>query len=149
MNEHSFIRAVHQYLPSEIFRWKIHDTYAGGVPDAYYAGPASALFVEYKYLKSLPKRDSTELRTSLTPQQIHWLNTLHGHNQRVAVVIGAEKSAIVLLDKRWNVYISKSEFLRSAVGFSDVAQWIANVCSQSVKAQEECLPSPSPLLLPT
>ena len=33
MNEHSFIRAIHKSLPAEVYRWKIHDTFTGGVPD--------------------------------------------------------------------------------------------------------------------
>jgi hypothetical protein len=144
MNEHSFIRAVHRNLPSELFRWKIHDTFAGGVPDAFYAGPASTLFVEYKYLKTLPKRDDTYLRTSLSPQQIHWLNTMHDYTQPVAVVIGAEQSAVVLLDKRWNTNISRSHFLKAAISFTEIANWIHNVCFKSYKAQKECLLTRSP-----
>ena len=55
MNEHGFIKSVHRHLPTDIFSWKIHDTFTGGVPDAMYAGPAGILFVEYKYTK-LPKK---------------------------------------------------------------------------------------------
>lgn len=126
MNEHSFIRAVHGHLPPEVFRWKIHDTFAGGVPDAFYAGPVSTLFVEYKYVKSLPKRDTSPIRTSLTTQQIHWLNTLHSMNQPVAVVIGCEKLATVLTDKAWDQVLSKEQFISQSVPFSSVSLWIQN-----------------------
>ena len=120
-------------LPSEVFRWKIHDTFAGGVPDAFYAGPVSTLFVEYKYVKAFPKRDTSPIRTSLSAQQIHWLNRLHDLNQPVAVVIGCEKLAVVLTDKTWSEYIPKQDFLNKAVQFVDVSKWIHNkTCIEAI-----------------
>lgn len=129
MTEHGFIRAVHKYLPLDIFRWKIHDTFAGGVPDAFYAGPASTLFVEYKYVKTLPKRDASLLRTSLSPQQKQWLNTLADFHQPVALIIGCEQLALVMLNKTWNTEPSRTQFLSQAVTFSEVAKWIESTCS--------------------
>jgi len=129
MNEHGFIRAVHADLPPEIFRWKIHDTFAGGVPDAFYAGPASTLFVEYKYIKSLPKRKSTPIKTCLTPQQKHWLNTLYDLSQPVALVVGVSNQALILLDKRWNANIFKTNFLQEAAPRNQIASWIVQFCT--------------------
>lgn len=134
MNEHSFIRAVHARLPPDLFRWKIHDTFAGGVPDAFYAGPASTLFVEYKYVKTLPKRDDTPIRTCLTPQQARWLNTLHDLNQPVALILGCGELALVLLEKRWNTNISRKRFTEEAVPHKHIANWIERVCALGVKA---------------
>jgi hypothetical protein len=111
-------------LPSEVFRWKIHDTFAGGVPDAFYAGRLRTLFVEYKYVKTFPKRDTSPIRTSLSTQQMHWLNRLHDLNQPVAVVIGCEKLAVVLTNKTWSEYIPKKDFMHKAVSFADVSNWI-------------------------
>lgn len=128
MNEHSFIRSVHRYLPLELFKWKIHDTFAGGVPDTFYAGPSSILFVEYKYVKKLPKRDSSTLKTSLSPQQIQWLNRMTDFNQRAAVVIGCEETAVILENKEWENPLSKLEYLKRAVPRKAVAEWIASVC---------------------
>lgn len=136
MNEHGFIRAVHAHLPPEIFRWKIHDTFAGGVPDAFYAGPASTLFVEYKYIKALPKRTSTNIKTCLTPQQVYWLNTLHTFGQPVALIVAIENQALVLLNNRWNANISKASFLNEAIPRNRVATWIQGVCTQGIKAEQ-------------
>jgi hypothetical protein len=133
MNEHSFIRAVHGYLPPEVFRWKIHDTFAGGVPDAFYAGPASTLFVEYKYVKAFPKRPTSPIKTTLSAQQIHWLNAMHQYNQPVAVVIGCEKQAVILQNKAWDSTLSKEEFLSQAVTFNNVSVWIHNKVSHGIR----------------
>lgn len=128
MNEHSFIKSVHRYLPLDLFKWKIHDTFAGGVPDSFYAGPAGILFVEYKYVKKLPKRDSSILKTSLSPQQIQWLNRMTDFNQRAAVVIGCEDTAIILENKIWESPLTKLYYVQRAVPRKAVAEWIASVC---------------------
>jgi hypothetical protein len=88
MNEHGFIKSVHRYLPPDVFIWKIHDTFAGGVPDAFYAGPAGILFVEYKYVKKLPARNTTALKTTLSAQQALWLDRMVNCKQHAALVIG-------------------------------------------------------------
>jgi len=127
MNEHGFVKSVHRHLPSDVFVWKIHDTFAGGVPDAFYAGPASILFVEYKYVKKLPSKDTTAIRTSLSVQQALWLDRLATYNQRAAVIIGCEESAIVLEQKEWNNYLLKSDYQKRAVSRKEVADWITGV----------------------
>lgn len=106
MNEHSFIKAVHRSLPNDIYRWKIHDTFTGGVPDAFYAGPAGTLFVEYKYIKTLPKRHTTELKLGLSPLQINWLNMMCDLGHSVAAIIGTSLGVLVLTDKQWTERIT-------------------------------------------
>lgn len=96
MNEHSFVKAVHRKLPPEVYKWKIHDTYTGGVPDAMYAGPAGLLFVEYKYLKKLPKKPTTPIKTGLSELQISWLERMLLYNVLVVAIIGSPSGAIVL-----------------------------------------------------
>ena len=97
MNEHSFIRSIHRYLHPDIHSWKIHDTYTGGVPDAMYSGPAGILFVEYKYIKTLPKKDTTPLRHSLSALQLQWLERMK-MSANAALVIGVEDTCIILVD---------------------------------------------------
>lgn len=95
MNEHSFIKAIHKKLAPEVYRWKIHDTYTGGVPDAFYAGPANILFVEYKYIKQLPVKDSTPVKTSLTKLQAAWLETMQKNGVQVALIIGSPNNICI------------------------------------------------------
>lgn len=98
MNEHSFVKAVHRKLPPEVYKWKIHDTYTGGVPDAMYAGPAGLLFVEYKYLKKLPKKPTTPIKTGLSELQISWLERMLLYNVLVVAIIGSPSGAVVLTE---------------------------------------------------
>lgn len=127
MNEHGFIKSVHRYLPSDVFVWKIHDTFAGGVPDAFYAGPAGILFVEYKYVKKLPSKDTTAIRTSLSVQQALWLDRMVNSKQHAALVIGCEQLAVALVNGQWNVPLLKDDYVKRAVSRKEIAGWITEV----------------------
>lgn len=129
MNEHSYIKAVHRLLPPDLLKWKIHDSFVGGVPDAMYAGPSNILFVEYKYVPKLPKRDSTKIRTTLSAQQVLWLNKMNDFNKKVAVVIGgADDTNVILTDKRWETSLTKAEYIKRAISRKDVAAYIQETC---------------------
>jgi hypothetical protein len=127
MNEHSFVKAVHRKLPPEVYKWKIHDTYTGGVPDAMYAGPAGLLFVEYKYLKSLPKKPTTPIKTGLSELQISWLERMLLYNVLVLVIIGSPSGAVVLTkDFRRTLTMSNFDATLSA---SECAEQIVDLAT--------------------
>ena len=73
-----------------MIKWKINDSSTAGKPDCYYCGPTDDLWAEYKYLKALPKRDTTKLRTSLTELQLHELGLLVSLNRRAWVVTAGD-----------------------------------------------------------
>lgn len=125
MNEHSFVRSIHNALHPDVYKWKIHDTYTGGVPDAFYSGPARSLFVEYKYIKNLPKKDNTVLKHSLSKLQAAWLNKVK-HATPVALILGVEDTAIIIIDD-FSVSISKMHYLQLCIPRKQIAEWIYNV----------------------
>ena len=129
MNEHSYIKAVHRLLPPELFKWKIHDSFVGGVPDAMYAGPSDILFVEYKYVPKLPKRDTTKIRTTLSAQQVLWLNKMDDFGKKVAVVVGGTADTnVILTNKCCEAPLKKSVYIDRAVSRKDVAAYIQKTC---------------------
>lgn len=101
LNEHSFVKSIHRLLPKEIYRWKINDKFTGGVPDAYYEGPKGSLWIEYKFIKSLPKRKTTILRLGLSLLQVDWLNRAVDNNVNAWVVVGSNNGCLVLRNKHW------------------------------------------------
>ena len=139
MNEHSFVRSIHNALSPDVYKWKIHDTYTGGVPDAFYAGPAGTLFVEYKYVKSLPKKDTTVIKHSLSPLQIQWLNRMK-QSTPVALILGVEDSAIIIVDD-FSANICKSQYIEQKVTRRQVAQWIFDI-THSGRADEKASRTP-------
>ena len=125
MNEHSFVKSIHRYLHPDVYKWKIHDTFTGGVPDAMYCGPKSLLFVEYKYVKELPKRDTTSLPHSLSPLQLQWLERINGPSTAV-LIIGVDDTAIIIPSDFAN-NISKLRVEAEGISRKDVANWIYQV----------------------
>lgn len=115
MNEHSFIRSVHRKLPDSLYKWKINDNYEGGVADAYYSGGKGDLWLEYKYVKELPARGNTVVRTSLSPQQKLWLNRRHSEGRNVGVVIGSPDGIVLLTSpEAWEKPLILDDFIRTA-----------------------------------
>lgn len=128
MNEHSFVKSVHRKLPRSIYRWKIHDSFTGGVPDAMYAGPSGMLFVEYKYLKNLPKKDTTVITTGLSPLQLNWLNQMMGYGHLCVVAIGSSRGIFVISDTNTlNENISNAKFQSLLISLDEFIEYICNM----------------------
>lgn len=138
MNEHSFVKSVHRKLPKSIYRWKIHDSFTGGVPDAMYAGPSGMLFVEYKYLKNLPKKDTTVITTGLSPLQLNWLNQMMDYGHRCVVAIGSSRGIFVISDANTlNENISNAKFQSLLISLDEFIEYICN----TVNTNESINPS--------
>lgn len=118
---------MHRHLPDNLISWKIHDKFAGGVPDAMYIGPAGVLFVEYKYLKDFPKRPTTPLKINVSPLQIAWmekLNSLNRSNVTCSVVIGCANIALIVSIEALSNTISSKEAREVCMSFADIARYI-------------------------
>lgn len=96
MNEHSFAKKiVSKCRPRVGISWKINDNYAGGIPDSLFIGPENALWIEFKWLGKLPKRESTIVKPQLSKLQLSWMRRLQENNQLSLAVIGMPKVCIV------------------------------------------------------
>lgn len=131
MTETSYIRKVHKKIPSNVYRWKIKDDYAGGVPDAWYCSDFGQLFVEYKYIPKLPKRDTTLVRAALSELQFLWLTARSDESVSVGVVVGTPEGGVYFTDIR-EAYdgIALSDFrerMMDAVGIaSEITTFMRN-----------------------
>ena len=126
MNEYSYVRSIHTLLRKRaphVYIWKINDNYAGGVADAYYSADRD-MWIEYKYLKSLPKRPDTLIDFGLSELQKAWLEARHREGRTVAVIVGSDEGSILLSDRRWQYKISCADFKRSAVDKGQVIAYI-------------------------
>lgn len=118
MIEAGYTRAIHSKLkPTPVYAWKIADRFTNGVPDAYYSGPKSDLWIEYKFLQSPPKRAFTPKLSAL---QIKWLNDRYDEGRNVAVIVGTPAGGIILSDRDWNGKIAP----RAPASNDEVATWI-------------------------
>jgi hypothetical protein len=138
MNEHSYIKAIHNRLPSTVYKWKINDNFHGGVADAYYSGDGGDLWIEYKYLSNPPKRPTTEIKTCLTDQQLYWLKSRQSEGRNVALVIGIAapfgykfKDNLIITD--FSQKITLESFSSSAIDKRGVASYIMNAVSSNIE----------------
>ena len=118
---------MHRHLPDDLFSWKIHDKFAGGVPDAMYVGPAGVLFIEYKYLKDFPKRPNTPVKINVSPLQIAWMEQIalaSCLNVTCQICIGCANNAFIVSTNVVSSTISSQEAQSISVSFSKIAQHI-------------------------
>lgn len=105
-----------------------------------YCGPSSLLFVEYKYVKSLPKKDTTLIKHSLSPLQLQWLERINGPSC-AALIIGVGDTAIIL-PSDFSANISKLKYIEQNVSRQAVAEWIYST-THSGRAHEKGSPTVS------
>jgi hypothetical protein len=110
-------------------RWKIHDTYTGGVPDAWYAGPAGTLFVEYKYVL-LPQKSTTPIKVGLSAQQRLFLNRLIEYHLSCVIIVAHQNGAAIFSPAEVDVGLFKESF-SNPLSVPDVADWITNSVTNS------------------
>lgn len=128
MQERTFINKVHKKLPPTIYKWKINDSYTGGVPDCFYSGPAGHCFVEYKFKKELPKRDRTPINFNLSAQQELWLT--ERSKQGVPCYVALAVDNLIVLTQNFeksNQYLTE-EFLEDSMLFEDFVAKLTKMC---------------------
>ena len=128
MNEHSFIRALHRRLTPAVHKWKINDPGLSGVADAFYSGKGGHLFVEYKWLPALPKRDTTRFLIDLSPAQLLWLGGRYDDNIVVAVIVGFPEGGVLFLDKDWETHYTLADIIPRIQSHKALAEWIQESC---------------------
>lgn len=131
MTEHHYIRSIHDRLRRKrptLYIWKVNDPYQGGVADAYYSG-SSDMWVEYKYLKALPKRPGTKVTLGLSQLQQQWLRDRHREGRNVCVIVGTPEASLILPGVEWDTDIISADFISSAVDKPGVVAYIeSQVC---------------------
>ena len=127
MKEKDFINKVHKALPKEIYRWKINDSYHGGVPDTFYSGPNGFCFVEYKYKEKLPKKSNTHIKITTTEQQRIWLRRAQSHNLNAYIVFASGDSVYVITNPDMP-FICLGQFQRVAWPFKKYVDFLTKLC---------------------
>lgn len=102
MNEGGYIQKTNRsvkLLNSSIRIWKISDRFTRSVPDVRYSGPKARLYVEYKWVNSLPKHAT--VKPNLSEGQKQWLRDEAALGVNVAVVVGSPEGAVLYKDLSW------------------------------------------------
>lgn len=128
MHESQFIRNVNKYLPERIFAWKVNDKFQAGVPDCFYRNKKSTsgvpLWVEYKLVKTLPKRATTKIVPNLSANQILWLKMALAAQESAWVIVGCEGQGVVMTVSEWESGITQGEFMARKMPYRALAKMI-------------------------
>lgn len=124
--ENQFISGVHGYLPPKTnpYRAKIKNPFVAGIWDWWYSGTRADLWVEYKYLPALPKRDTTLILPDLSPLQLQWGAGRHSEGRRMMVVVGHPDGAMLFEDRSWEVPVPAADYRVLSITRAELAERI-------------------------
>jgi len=132
--ENTFIASVHRHLCPSLYKMKNHNQYNGGIPDVWYSGSKSDLWVEYKFV-ILPKKDDTLIdlvggkNPILSELQQHWLKNRHAEGRHVSVIMGSQLGGVWMPGISWEVTLSTHSFRTSILLRNELAKTISNIVS--------------------
>ena len=122
--ETTFINALHRKLPTSVYHMKNNNPYTGGIPDCWYSGQSGDVWVEYKFLPTMPVRADVHPAKLLSALQMEWLNGRYAEGRNVAVLIGAPKGGVLLVDRAWEMSLSPQLFASLIRSKDDLIEWI-------------------------
>lgn len=131
--ENQFITSIHKHLcpPSQLYRMKNHNAYVGGIPDVWYSGPKSDLWIEYKFIKSRNPRN--QVVPDLSKLQLRWITGRNRDGRSVWVVIGNPDGGVILTDvQEMQDGISAFEFLDRLKSRKELALTIQQFCTGEI-----------------
>lgn len=121
--ENKFAATVNIGLPGSIWFEKTSNPFRAGMPDFYYEGPKSILWVEYKWLNK-PFNDNCVAEKICTTRswnlQRLWLNRAHLNSVNTAVIIGVGTKQGYILKYPY-CYHKDQDILYSV---SNIQEWI-------------------------
>lgn len=134
MIESDFTKRVNEKLdPRKIKVWKIKDDYQGGVPDALYlpkishSAAQTCVFVEYKFIKALPKLDKTCIIPALSELQKEWLR-IASLTLPCFVIVGYKDTkaarGVVYTSNEWLTGIPKADFVNRLWSYQEIADFL-------------------------
>lgn len=125
MNESGFWQSLRKHLVPRVYALKLNLNFVQGVPDVWLSGSEQDLWIENKYLKTLPPIvDATKLLTVL--QQL-WLEERYNEGRRVGVLLGSSEGHVFLPGLSWKKSLSRLSFLDQAVSTKVMANQLVEL----------------------
>lgn len=116
--ENNFIAGVHRKFEDghKPYFEKMHNPYRGGTWDVWYSGKkrgrkaSQDLWVEYKWLPQIPKRETTLILPELSALQIGWGANRYDEGRNVWVILGCPDGGVIYRDLAWEEALPPSLF---------------------------------------
>jgi hypothetical protein len=120
MTENTFWQSLRKKLIPRIYALKNQAGYVGGVPDVWLSGSKSDLWIENKYLQTVPPIvDPTKLLSSL--QQV-WLRRRDAEGRSVGVLIGSVDGHLYFPSCSWDSPVTREAFQMRAKKTKEIAE---------------------------
>jgi hypothetical protein len=103
---------------------KNNNPYVGGIPDVWYSSEMGDLWIEYKYLPSVPKR--AVVKIDLSPLQAQWLKERYNEGRNVAVIVGCPLGGVLFKNLDWEDEIAPQKFVQKIVDRKRIASLIVS-----------------------
>lgn len=125
-NEHSNIDWLTEKLREQnYYVWKIRDSYTNGIPDMWIQKDAGDLWLEAKYIASLPVRSSTLVVPNLSDLQRLWVTEKYNAGISCAVILFVDKECLFLTTPdEWSTGITSGEAKTRIVPRIKAVEWV-------------------------
>ena len=121
MTETTFWQSLRKKLVPRVYALKLNLRFTAGVPDCWLSGSESDLWLELKYLQSVPPVVDAE--KYLSELQKDWLVKRYNEGRRVGVVIGSPDGHVYYSGISWkNQHMTRGRFLEMAQTTKDLAE---------------------------
>lgn len=126
--EATFVGSIHRHLDLEqVHAEGMANDYRGGTPDKYYDGTRGDIWVEYKFLQTIPPiidlRSKTQ-KVVLSALQAQWINRRAKNGGNAYVIVGCKEGGVILTHGQWNEPIARKDFIDRLLTRKELAHWI-------------------------
>lgn len=121
MTESSFWQALRKKLVPRVYALKINLRFVAGIPDAWLSGNLEDLWIELKYIQTLPPViEPTELLSTL---QQEWLKARHAEGRNVGVLIGSSDGHLYFPSLSWlGTSINREDWVMKGKKTNEIAE---------------------------
>ncbi len=121
--ETAFIKSVNKHLP-ETYNEHTNNPFRSGIADSWYTGNIADMWIEYKFIESLPR--TRHFMPDLSARQVKWLKDRHNEGRNVAVIQGIRTGGIIYTDLDWENPYPRDQLAERIRTRPELAQWIYN-----------------------
>jgi hypothetical protein len=121
VTENTFWQALRKKLVPRVYALKLNLRFAAGVPDCWLSGTLEDLWLELKYLQSVPP--VVDAAKYLSGRQKEWLRSRHSEGRNVGVLIGSPEGHVYYPGVTWEAQqLTRGRFTELASPTKEVAE---------------------------
>jgi len=123
VNESQFTQSLIRSLKKDgVYCLKIQTMLNNGIPDLWCSAKRD-IWLEIKYRKDVPARESTYFFPGLSSLQAQWLDNRYKEGRNVAVILGSPIGCYIYIKREWTEGITRNNLVLTK---SQVVAWIEN-----------------------